>query len=124
MNTRKSLAVVAVSAALLSPGLSFADSYWHAAPGERGYKEYPDHLQQGGSNSATPAAGAGRTASTRDQFYRSAGPEGAPQLVPHSYAIKGGKIIHTDTFDHATKRPSTQFEPTDQKSLRESKAGG
>ncbi len=121
MNARKSLLINAATTALAMPGMSFADSYWHSAVGERGYNEYPNHLKntQTRSNVGADPANAGRNEVSEDGFYRFVGPETGWQLIPHSYAFNDSKLVHTDPFDHATKRPSLTVSEVERQRMSE-----
>ncbi|MDP1691798.1 MAG: DUF4148 domain-containing protein [Burkholderiaceae bacterium] len=44
MNTRQSALTATIAAALLLPGLSFANMVWHPAGNEAGYTFHPDHV--------------------------------------------------------------------------------
>ena len=125
MNARKSLLIIAATAALAIPGVSSADSYWHAATGERGYTEYPNHLTSTQRRTLTGRSTVERMNSiSSDGLYRYTGPESGWQLIPHSYAFKDGQWVHTDNFGHVVKRPSRDMSEEERRSQSNSKSGG
>lgn len=91
MNVRKSLAI---AAALVIPAISFAQT----SPTN------PEHSFDWYQYQQSVLIGA-PMAATEDAQYMDAGPEAGARLVPHAYASKGGKIVHTNAELHAHTSP-------------------
>lgn len=103
MNTRK--ATRALIAAMLSTIalVAHASSTFHPSNDEAGTE---NHVSPGTLSKTQRAESEGAEAARLDPNWAYAGEASGWELRPHSYELRGGRVVHTDDFPHDTAKPA------------------
>lgn len=87
--------------AMLVPMAAVAKSTFHVDRTETGTM---NHVIPGTASRAQVIAGDSDAAARLDRQWEYLGGEAGWQLRPHSYEFRDGKRVHTDSFDHSSRR--------------------
>ncbi|MEO5693476.1 MAG: hypothetical protein ABIQ72_10155 [Usitatibacter sp.] len=109
MKTRTTLFATTLAAAMMLPFAASATSTFHPANNEAGTV---NHVVAGTLSRAERDAIEKADAQRANSAWTYTGGEGGWELRQHSYALRAGKVIHTDDIAHDTPRPVAGGSPT------------